>query len=73
MKILLIQKYIYFQILGLIYITVDELSNIESKMRENGQGEQYDRFLRRLRKYSFLKQIMRKVNIEKENRFKLLE
>lgn len=35
-------------------------------MKEAGNGDAFSRFLKRLEKFSFLKEIMRKVNLEKK-------
>ncbi|CAI2364595.1 unnamed protein product [Moneuplotes crassus] len=48
---------------GVIYITLEELE----KIKEGTSPEEYERFIKRLKKFSFLKKIMRKVNLEKDD------
>lgn len=58
---------------GTIYITKDEMAQIEREMAKNGQAEQYQRFLKRLKKYQFLKTLMRKVNLELDKKYQHLQ
>lgn len=58
---------------GMVYLTLPEISEIEDLMKDKGLESGYERFMKRLQKYSFIKALMRKVNIEKDEKFKHLQ
>eukprot|EP00344_Euplotes_crassus_P004580 CAMPEP_0197007904 /NCGR_PEP_ID=MMETSP1380-20130617/42833_1 /TAXON_ID=5936 /ORGANISM="Euplotes crassus, Strain CT5" /LENGTH=112 /DNA_ID=CAMNT_0042428215 /DNA_START=20 /DNA_END=355 /DNA_ORIENTATION=+ len=47
---------------GIIYITLSEFDEIQ----KGTDKSEYSRFLRRLQKFSFMKKLMRRVNLKKE-------
>ena len=51
---------------GTIYLTIDEINEIEKAMKDSGKTDDFKRFYKRLEKYAFLKEVMRKVNLEKK-------
>lgn len=58
---------------GMVYLTLPEIAEIEDLMKDKGLESGYERFMKRLQKYSFIKALMRKVNIEKDEKFKHLQ